>query len=68
MNSYLAPVVSNFNVHHLEHATEWMLMGLSTGLVVVMIIVAYSVTKKPNFVPNTGIAKALENKWYVDEL
>lgn len=68
LNSYLAPVVSNFNVHHLEHATEWMLMGLSTGLVVIMIIVAYSATKKPNFVQNTGLAKVLENKWYVDEI
>lgn len=67
-NTYLAPVVSNFNVHHLEHATEWMLMGVSTGLVIVMIIVAYSVTKRPNFVPNTGLAAVLENKWYVDEL
>ena len=68
LNEYLAPVVSNFNVHHLEHATEWMLMGLSTGLVVVMIIIAYSVTKKPNFAANTGLAKMLENKWYIDEL
>lgn len=68
LNTYLAPVVSNFNVHHLEHATEWMLMGLSTGLVIIMIIVAYSRTKNPNFAPNTGLAKVLENKWYVDEL
>lgn len=68
LNSYLAPAVSNFNVHHLEHSTEWMLMGLSTGLVMVMIAVAYNATKKPNFVPNTGLAKVLENKWYVDEL
>lgn len=66
--SYLAPVVSNFNVHHLDHSMEWMLMGLSTTLVVVMIIIAQRVTKNPNFAPNTGIAKALENKWYVDEI
>ena len=33
-----------------------------------MIFVAYNTTKKPNFAPNTGLAKALENKWYVDEL
>lgn len=68
LNAYLAPVVQNFGVHHLSHSVEWMLMGLSTGLVIVMIIVAYSLNKKPNFTPNTGIAKALENKWYVDEL
>lgn len=68
LNSYLAPVVSNFNVHHLEHATEWMLMGLSTVLVIIMIGVAYARTKKPDFSENTGLAKVLENKWYVDEL
>lgn len=68
LNSYLAPVVSNFNVHHLEHATEWMLMGLSTVLVIIMIGIAYARTKKPDFSENTGLAKVLENKWYVDEL
>lgn len=68
LNSYLAPVVSNFNVHHLEHATEWMFMGLSTVLVIIMIGVAYARTKKPDFSENTGLAKVLENKWYVDEL
>lgn len=68
LNDFLAPVVTNHGIHHLEHATEWMLMGLSTVLVIVMIFVAYSVTKKANFAQNTGIAKVLENKWYVDEL
>ncbi|MEZ5017629.1 MAG: NADH-quinone oxidoreductase subunit L [Flavipsychrobacter sp.] len=68
LNEYLRPVVQNFNQHHLDHNTEWMLMGLSTVLVIVMIFVARSTTKKANFAPNTGIAKALENKWYIDEL
>lgn len=67
-NTYLASVVTNFGHHHLEHSTEWMLMGLSTGLVIIMIIVAYNATKKPNFKENSGLAKVLENKWYVDEL
>lgn len=68
LEHYLSPVVTNFRAHHLSHSTEWMLMGLSTGLVIVMIIIAYVRTKKPNFVPNTGLANVLENKWYVDEL
>jgi NADH-quinone oxidoreductase subunit L len=66
--SYLAPVVTNFGDHHLAPATEWTLMAISVSVSVVMIIVAYSVNRKPNFAPNTGIAKAMENKWYVDEL
>jgi NADH-quinone oxidoreductase subunit L len=71
--SYLAPVVRNMDeithkLHELGHSTEWMLMGISSGLAIVMIFVAYAATKKPNFVPNTGLAKVLENKWYIDEL
>jgi len=68
LNTYLGSVLSNFNVHHLEHSTEWILMGLSTGLVIAMIIVARVATKNPKFAENTGLAKVLENKWYVDEL
>lgn len=68
LNSFLGSVVSNVGEHELSHATEWMLMGLSSGLVIIMIIIAYAVNKKPNFAPNTGLAKTLENKWYVDEL
>ncbi len=66
--SYLSPVVSNFGLHHLSHTTEWALMGVSVIVSVVMIGVAYSVTKTPNFAESTGLAKLLENKWYVDEI
>lgn len=67
-NTFLSSVVSNFNVHHLEHSVEWMLMGVSTALMIIMIFVAYARTKRPTFVPNTGLASVLENKWFVDEL
>jgi NADH-quinone oxidoreductase subunit L len=43
-------------------------MGVSVAVAVLMIIVAWSVNKKPNFAENKGLAKVLENKWYVDEL
>jgi NADH-quinone oxidoreductase subunit L len=68
LNEYLAPVVTNFGEHHLSHGTEWMLMGLSVGLVVLMIMLAYAKTKKPAFKEDTGFAKVLGNKWYVDEI
>ncbi len=68
LGEYLAPVVQNFDVHHLSHETEWMLMGISVTLIVIMIVMAAVMCKKPNFKENTGIAKVLENKWYVDEL
>jgi NADH-quinone oxidoreductase subunit L len=66
--AYLSPVVQNFGTHHLSHGTEWGLMGLSVAVSVAMILVAYGVNRKPNFTENTGIAKILENKWYVDEI
>jgi NADH-quinone oxidoreductase subunit L len=66
--AYLSPVVKNFGTHHLSHATEWGLMGLSVAVSVIMIIVAYVVNRKPDFRESTGIAKLLENKWYIDEI
>lgn len=66
--TYLSPVVTNFGDHHLAPATEWLLMGISVAAAVIMIGVAWSVNRKPNFAENTGLAKVLENKWYVDEL
>ena len=68
INTYLSPVVANFGNHELASSTEWMLMGISVAAAVLMIIFAYSVNRKPNFTPNTGLAKVLENKWYVDEI
>ena len=68
IGEYLSPVVTNFNEHHLAAGTEWMLMGVSTTVVIIMIIVAYTTNRKPNFAPNTGLGKVLENKWYVDEI
>ena len=71
---YLAPVFAPsapFVVHHhLSHGTEWMLMGLSSVLVIVFILLArgkfanYTDTGKEN----SGLGKVLENKWYIDEL
>ncbi len=66
--AYLSPVVTNFGEHHLAPGTEWALMGISTAVAVLMILVAWSMNRKPNFAENTGLAKVLENKWYVDEI
>ncbi len=71
---YLAPVFEPsapfLHAHHLSHSLEWGLMGLSTGLVIVMILFARSrfANYQDSGAENTGIAKVLENKWYVDEL
>lgn len=70
LHEYLSPVLVSEHPHHLDHTLEWGLMGLSTVLVIVMIFIARGKFSKyeDTGAENTGIAKVLENKWYVDEL
>ncbi len=58
---------------HLEHSTEYILMGVSVGAAVLSILFAYNLFISKNTVPAadkdvTGFAKVLQNKYYVDEL
>ncbi|CAL1516548.1 NADH-quinone oxidoreductase subunit L [Chitinophaga sp. MM2321] len=56
--------------HHLSHTTEWLLMGVSSVLVIVFILLARQkfAAYEEKGQENTGLAKVLENKWYIDEL
>lgn len=65
---FLKPAVVNFGEFKLPANTEWMLMAISVAVSLVMIFISYFVNNKPSFVENTGIAKLLENKWYIDEI
>ena len=74
LNNFLAPIFADsFAIqqpHHVSHSTEWMLMGISVLLIIIIIVWAWK--KYANYEnkdeENTGFAKVLENKWYVDEL
>lgn len=77
LNNFLAPVFEKSTAiaqpHHLEHATELMLMGLVIGLTLVMIVVAYVMYVRGKQVPANdesidGIQKLVYNKYYIDEL
>ncbi len=68
LSAFLSTSVSNFSMHHLDHSTEWMLLGISTVVAVVFSIAGFAANRNPSFVPSTGLSKVLENKWYVDEL
>lgn len=69
LEHYLSPVVNNnLAGGHLSHTLEWALMGISVVAVTLMIIWAYSTTKKGDIKEPQGFAKVLANKWYVDEL
>jgi NADH-quinone oxidoreductase subunit L len=74
LEHFLAPVFAESTKlaahHHLEASQEYMMMGGSTVLIIIVCLIAYVKFKKyePTDAENTGIAKVLENKWYVDEL
>ena len=68
LGEFLSPVISSHEVHNVSHPTEYLLMGLSTGLVIIMIIFAWIKFKNYQRSEATGFGKVLENKWYVDEL
>ncbi len=73
LEHFLAPVFAGStalaHAHHLSTSTEWILMGTATTII--LIVIVYAITKFKKYetaAPNTGIAKVLENKWYIDEL
>jgi NADH-quinone oxidoreductase subunit L len=75
LEAFLAPIFAPSNAivhpHHLEHSTEYILMGVSVGGALTALLFAFGKFSKYVKVENeveTGIGKAISNKWYVDEL
>ena len=72
--AFLAPVFEQSRVLAVEtevpHGTEWVLIGITTVLMIVTVIIAWRKFSryKEGGKPATGLGKVLENKWYVDEL
>lgn len=72
LSDFLAPVFAASATvlppHEISHAQEWMLTGLSTALIVIVVIFAWSrFSRKPETGEAAGLGKVLQNKWYVDE-
>jgi NADH-quinone oxidoreductase subunit L len=58
------------NVSHdtpVSHATEYMLMALTTVVALIAIFIAWSRYKNYREEQPSALARTLENKWYVDE-
>ena len=78
LNGYLTPVLAMSNSIlpglSLDHATEFMLMGVSVGGVIIAIIYAYIKYIKNAHVPasesseRSGLARISYNKFYLDEI
>jgi len=65
---FLSPVVKSAT-HHLDHNTEYLLMGLSTVLVLAAILFAWVKFKNYKAAGEaTGFGRILQHKWYVDEI
>jgi len=67
LSDFLSPVVRSREVE-VNHATEWILVILTTVIAVVAIIVAYLRYRTYREEKDTPLTSLLENKWYVDEL
>ena len=66
---FLAPVIPLQTNHTIPHSTEYLLMGLSTTLVLGMILFAWTRYRQyRSEASDSPFARLLENKWYVDEL
>jgi NADH-quinone oxidoreductase subunit L len=73
LRDFLAPVFADSNAllaaHEVSHQTEWILTGISTALIVMVVIYAWTkFSRKPETEEDRGVGKFLANKWYVDEL
>lgn len=63
---FLSPVIPVFHAE-VSHSTELVLMGLTTVIAIVAILVAWSRYKVYRDEQPGAFGKILENKWYVDE-
>ncbi len=70
LESFLKPlIVATGESAHLDHQTEYLLMGLAVLIAITGILIAWMGYKKYNAKEEAkGLASFFENKWYIDEL
>ena len=73
LQQYLAPVfeasTALSHAHSISHQTEYILLGVSISLILVMVGYAWKkFAATPELDEPSGLGKWLANKWYVDEL
>jgi NADH-quinone oxidoreductase subunit L len=67
LTEFLSPVVPTAE-NIVSHSTEWMLMGVTTVISVIAILIAWRRYKTYKDEQPSPVARFLQNKWYVDEL
>lgn len=74
LEHFLAPVFADSaklaEHHHMQASQEYLFMGVSTAAIILVIFFAVNGYKKYQRTETeaSGIARVLENKWYIDEL
>jgi NADH-quinone oxidoreductase subunit L len=71
LGHFLQPVFGapEHAAHAISQSSEWMLMGVSAGLAILMVVLAWNrFSRRPELGEPAGFGKLLANKWYVDEL
>ncbi len=73
LKEFLQPVFAQsyaiLPTHEVSHSTEWMLTGISSLLIIIMVVLAWTrFSKKPDIEDAKGFGKLLQDKWYVDEI
>ncbi len=68
LTAFLEPVIPLQYGHEVSHSTEFMLMGLSTGLILMVVFYVFIRFRNYKEEETSTFGKVLENKWYVDEL
>ncbi|MBC7721019.1 MAG: NADH-quinone oxidoreductase subunit L [Pedobacter sp.] len=74
LEKFLEPIFASstalVEVHAVNHSQELLMMGVVTGLVLIVITFAWNKFSKyeEQNIEETGLGKVLENKWYIDEL
>ena len=74
LEHFISPIVSMSDIH-LDHSTEWVLLGISLVAILVVAYVAYHKYVRTDMTPESDIetvkmplARLLKEKFYVDEL
>ncbi len=69
IQSFLSSSVASVQAHHLEHSTEWILLGVSSVVAILGLAVAFNIYSKTKVEGEPkGVAKMLYHKYYIDEL
>jgi NADH-quinone oxidoreductase subunit L len=67
LGNFLAPLLGSAT-HEVSHATEWLLLSLSVGGVLITIGFAWFLYRNYAARETKGLLQFFENNWYVDEI